>query len=118
MINIKELRGTSLKRDLGLERVIKRWHNKNKSGGNFGINLMTKQRPHYEITGYHDTQGNVTSLSFGELYQAGTTIFRRDECHKWNYQMLVKLLKRALHENKKTHGWTENIYKVQSFGRL
>lgn len=112
MINIKELRGPKLKKDLGLRRVVKRWHNRNKSGGNFGINLMTFKEPNYEITGYHDLKGNVTSLRVGELWGVGTTIFSKDTMHKWTYDKLILLLKKMI-KKPSGPGWTENIYNVE-----
>ncbi len=106
MISINELKGFNLKKDLKLKRVIKRWHNKNKSGGNFGINLKCHEEPHYEITGYHDLEGNIYNLSVGELYQCGTTVFKRDSCMKWDYKRLVTLLNKLLNKTEETKLFT------------
>ena len=38
-VTIEQLKGPNLKRDLHMFRVVKRWHNHNTTGGNFGINL-------------------------------------------------------------------------------
>jgi len=100
MININELKGYNLKKDLELRRVLKRWHNKNTRGGNFGINLMTNTKPDYEITGYHNLKGEITNLSVGELYQCGTTMFTKDTMENWNYERLINLLNKLI--NKKT----------------
>ena len=74
MINIKELKGQNIKKACGLIAAVKRWHNHNNSGGNFGINLITGKKQDYEITGYHNLDGNITNLSFGFLYRAGVHV--------------------------------------------
>lgn len=92
-LSIEQLKGTKLKKDLGLYRVIKRWHNKNNSGGNFGINLIKSpewQDKHFELTGYHDLSGYIYSLKFSELYQAGgTTLITHDNKYEYNYEQLI-----------------------------
>lgn len=98
MININELKGYNLKRDLKLRRVLKRWHNHNKTGGNFGINLITGTRPDYEITGYHNLNGEIWNLSIGELYQCGTTLFKRDNMENWDYTRLTNLLNKLINK--------------------
>lgn len=110
MITIEELRGTNLKRDLGLRQVLKRWHNHNNTGGNFGINLMTIKEPNYEITGYHNLDNNITSLSFGELYQPGVVLFRSDTMHEWTYNRLISLIKKKL-ESPESPGWTQDMWR-------
>ena len=77
MIYKKELTGLKLKRDLNLMRANQRWHNKNKSGGNFGYNLFSDpgvSRTNFELTGAYNTKGEITSLRFGRIWQAGTPI--------------------------------------------
>lgn len=112
MINIKDLRGPKLKKDLVLRSVVKRWHNKNKSGGNFGINLYPFNEPNYEITGYHDLKGNVTSLRVGVLWQVGTQIFTKNTMDKWTYDKLISVIKKLI-EKPNEPGWTQNIYNVE-----
>ena len=99
MININELKGFNLKKDINLKRVIKRWHNKNKSGGNFGINLMTGGPKDYELTGYHTINGDIYSLGLGELYQVNTRIIDRDNYKDWDYEKLVNLVKKVIHDH-------------------
>jgi hypothetical protein len=100
MVNILELNGTRLKKDLNLRKVVKRWHNHNNSGGNFGINLYTGGQTDYEITGNHDLIGTVTTLRFAELYRAvGPEIISRrnnPETLTITYPELVLILKRLL----------------------
>ena len=95
MININQLKGTNLKKDVGLHRVLKRWHNHNKTGGNFGINLypMDHASKKFEITGEHDTDGTVRRLRFGELYQVGQTLFDNEYYSLWDYDKLVCFIK-------------------------
>lgn len=77
-MNIKELNGRAIKKALGAERVMFRWHNKNKSGGNFGINILGVNKGDWEISGHYDTEGNILSLRFGKIYQAGMALSNRD----------------------------------------
>lgn len=70
MLNIIDLRGTTLKKLLGFDRAMKRYHNKNKSGGNFGFTLIKskneKRKKDYwfNLHGIYDTEGNIRSLGF------------------------------------------------------
>ncbi len=99
MIKIKDLNGTYLKKDLCIERVIKRYHNRNKSGGNFGINLMTGKSKNFELNGNHDTNDVITSLYFTELYHGvGERIisFRHDENIFLTYNMLIPMIKNKI----------------------
>lgn len=72
----EELTGRKLKRDLGLKSASYRYHNKNNTGGNFGINLIASEEgdKDYELTGHYDTAGVIRSLKFGELYQMDAAI--------------------------------------------
>jgi hypothetical protein len=96
MINIKELSGHRLRKDLCLKYVVKRWHNHNKTGGNFGINLITGGEINFEITGYHNIEGKITTLQFKHLY--GQTIYAKESLDKKiidetiTYDYLINLL--------------------------
>jgi len=72
-INISELKGQQIKNALGIVRAIKRYHNKNKSGGNFGFTLIKGDR-WFDLNGYHDLSGHVKGLRFGNFGAAGTPI--------------------------------------------
>ena len=76
-MNVKELNGRAIKKALGAQRVMFRWHNKNKSGGNFGINILGVNNGDWEISGHYDTNGNILSLRFGKIYQAGMLVSNR-----------------------------------------
>ena len=96
MITKKELTGEKLKKSLELHRAAYRWHNKNKSGGNFGINLDTSanwQELHFELTGYYNAQGQVIGLSFGKQFQATPKI---QDVHLLDYDGLIEICKRRM----------------------
>jgi hypothetical protein len=70
----EDLKGNVLKKLLGAEKVHYRWHNKNNSGGNFGINILWLAGRHWEITGDYDLNGNTKYLKFGPIYWGRTPI--------------------------------------------
>ena len=78
MITKKELKGVTIKKAIKAHRVAMRWHNKNKSGGNFGFNIYFgpefNRGTDTELTGYYNKDGFITRLNYGFLYQAGHTI--------------------------------------------
>jgi hypothetical protein len=73
-MNIKDLNGLAIKKALRAQSASYRYHNKNKSGGNFGINIRGLKGADFEISGDYDTEGNVRQLRFGYLYQHGISI--------------------------------------------
>lgn len=104
MINILELTGAKLKKDIELFKVFKRYHNHNNTGGNFAFNLYTGNpinyfkgngEKHYEISGVHDQQGNIRILRLGGLYDPGVTIFNNTSYLNWDYNRLIQLIKRV-----------------------
>ncbi len=96
MIFKSELTGARLKRDLDLQKAHYRWHNKNKRGGNFGINLRTGNGflgdGDFELTGSYNTAGLVTSLKFGWLFRVGTQINPTPPFD--NYAGLIEILRK------------------------
>lgn len=67
-VNIKELSGPKLKKALGLNKATKSYHNKNKSGGNFGINLReVPEGKMFVLNGAHDLNGDVYNLSIDSV---------------------------------------------------
>ncbi|MCK5013678.1 MAG: hypothetical protein KAS66_07650 [Candidatus Omnitrophica bacterium] len=67
-INMKDLTGPKLKKGLGLNKATKSYHNKNKSGGNFGIILReTPEGKWFILNGAHDLNGDVYNLSIGSV---------------------------------------------------
>ena len=63
-----DLTGAKLKKMLNATKASRRYHNKNKSGGNFGINVYTDGKDSFEINGRYNTQGEITSLGVGRLW--------------------------------------------------
>ena len=100
MILKGELTGRRLKKDLGLHSAAQRWHNKNKSGGNFGINLIFDPRLeclNFELTGHYFPDGEISSLAFGELYQPGTKIYPATPyLHSLTYSGLIEIIKERI----------------------
>jgi len=72
-INISELKGQQIKKATGIDTSVKRYHNRNKSGGNFGFSLRKGNR-WFDLNGYHDLSGHVKGLRFGDFAGAGTPI--------------------------------------------
>lgn len=85
MINLKDITGSKVKKFFGATRASFGYHNHNKTGGNFGFNLIferegkvhcgcgvyTQDRSIYQIVGHYDNNGNVYSLRFCEGWSAG-----------------------------------------------
>ena len=80
-----------MRKDSGLQKVFMRWHNKNKHGGNFGFNLIAKNYAlitiNYELCGYYNEKGEITSLGIGKQYQNNIQI--KGEL---TYKRIIKLL--------------------------
>lgn len=71
-MKIQDLKSIEIKKRFGAKRVRFRWHNKNNSGGNFGINVIGVNGKDYEITGRYNVEGTLRSLRFGPIFQNGT----------------------------------------------
>ena len=74
-MNKSSLTGAAIKKALKANRCMYRGHNKNKTGGNFGINIYFAEgfnrATDREITGAYDTTGKVRLLKYGPLYSVG-----------------------------------------------
>lgn len=73
-MNIKEVKGTSLKKLMKAKSSSFRWHNKNKNGGNFGIEIRGIEDKNYQICANYAFDGNFSNIRFGYVYQAGMII--------------------------------------------
>ena len=73
-MHINELKSGLLKKRFGCTKCRFRYHNKNKSGGNFAIELHTMNGKSYDLHGYYDFCGTITSLDFGPFFQVGHEI--------------------------------------------
>ena len=77
MISIKEIKPTYFKTHFPIDRASFQWHNKNKSGGNFGYNLIYPElnergfKKTLMLSGYYDIKGNIYNLRLSEGFTAG-----------------------------------------------
>jgi len=96
-MEISELRGSGIKRDLGAKRALKSYHNKHVDGsGNFGFVVvfedggsMTGER-WLRIDGDYSASREITRLSAGKYAEAGHAVY------PIGYRELVQLLREAL----------------------
>jgi len=92
--------GPNIKKSLNALSVSKRYHNKNKSGGNFGINVMFHRelKPgNYEFNGDYNTRGEIVRLTFAPMYQGvGVRIIRPDNYQTETYQSVMNRVKEIL----------------------
>jgi len=67
----KELNGNKLKKDLGISRVCKRYHNSHVDGsGNFGFTVVNGEN-WYTLDGEYTSAGIITKISFGSYGLGG-----------------------------------------------
>jgi predicted nucleic acid-binding Zn-ribbon protein len=99
-VSMVMLGGTKLKPLVGATSVAKRYHNKNLSGGNFGIEVR-KGDAAVELQGYHNTDGIITSLRVGPLFSPGTPIIKKDNYESFEVSRLADIVKKALAAFKK-----------------
>jgi hypothetical protein len=91
-LNISELKGTELKKVINAQRVMKRYHNKNNSGGNFGIDIRLQNGDYYELGGNHNIKGEIWSLHFGKGYGLGAKIVRKDNYQTFTFNDLKGIM--------------------------
>ncbi len=73
-MNIKEVKGTAFKKALGCKSASFRWHNKNKSGGNFGFEIRGFRGHDLEINGYYGCDGSISQVRFGRVFWPDCTL--------------------------------------------
>ena len=78
-MKITQINTREIKKSLGLDKAVFRYHNKNKTGGNFGIDLIigswgNPNFKHYELSGEYDLSGQISRLRVGYAYQLGYNI--------------------------------------------
>lgn len=95
-LKFDELKGTKLKKVVNAKRVGKHYHNKNKSGGNFGITIRMKNDDVYQLNGYYNTDGVVYLMSFGEGYGLGKRIVRPDNYLDFTFADLSRIMKEKI----------------------
>lgn len=79
-LTITDFKASEIKKLSGAERVGYQWHNKNKTGGNFGYNLFFPNpnaiggRDDYMFSGEYDTTGKLRWLRVSKGFSAGISI--------------------------------------------
>ena len=78
MINIKELKGNVFKKEFGLNRCMFEYHNKNKSGGNFGLNFYLNkdfdEDTDFTLHGDYNINGEIFNLKIMSIRVGGFII--------------------------------------------
>ena len=88
--------GPNIKKSLNAKRANMRYHNKNKSGGNFGMNVYLEPG-NYEFNGDYNTRGEIVRLTFAPMYQGvGVRIIRPDNYQTETYQSVMNRVKEIL----------------------
>lgn len=102
-VNIKDLSGIKLKKALGIYKAVKRYHNKNASGGNFAIELRFSSQlgDGIELSGMHDTDGIVRVLDIGPLYSPGAPIITKENYKTMTFEKVIEVIKKAIGFHKK-----------------
>lgn len=101
---IKRIELRNLKKDMNLHASRQRYHNKNKSGGNFGYDLYPIKTDNYpypwlDVNGDYDTEGNIRLLSV-------------------TYQNIGRTRVRIIGKNWETIPYTELVEKLQTFLKI
>ena len=73
-MNIKDFKSLEIKKKLNADSVSYRWHNKNKIGGSFGINIIGVNGRDYQISGHYNNKGVVRELRFRPLSRYGISM--------------------------------------------
>jgi hypothetical protein len=102
-VKFQDIDNHAIKKILGFDTAKVRYHNKNKTGGNFGTNYVygkfnTPGYENYEINGQYDVQGNLIQLGIGPAYQIG---YRMDPNNIHNLQELIEAFKMVIKSERK-----------------
>jgi len=96
-VNMNQLTGPKLKKELNLIKATKRYHNKNKSGGNFGIDLrITPKGKWFTISGYHNLDNEVTSARIGKSFNPGMTLINPNNYKFADYREFISTISRHI----------------------
>ena len=110
MITKKELTGARLKRDLNLHKAHYFRHNRNKTGGNFRINLFYSDRTwgeRYQLTGSYNNSGRIYKLKFGRWLQTGLRLRCLSDL---TYHSLIIVIKRRIAEHRSMEATTRKAF--------
>lgn len=72
MININELDGNRIRKEIGFETVRKTYQNTHiDKSGNFGYFFRTQKKTLLQLDGHYNSEGNIKSLRFSQNWQTG-----------------------------------------------
>jgi len=107
-----ELNTSELRKKINAFRVAQRWHNKNKQGGNFGINIYFAKEHNRdidkEITGYYNKEGEIINLNFSSLYGGGGFQLQREDF--LTLDILASKIKSCLEWEKKENEALKKVF--------
>lgn len=66
-MNLHELNSLEIKRRLGAKSVRYQYHNRNRSGGSFAINIRGVNGKDFELSGRYNIEGVLRSMHFGDI---------------------------------------------------
>ena len=96
MINIKELKGNTFKKELGLNRCRFGYHNKNNNGGNFGLDFYLNEEfnenTDFSLNGHYNINGDIGDLKIMSI-RVGCFIISIPKEKKENINDLISFLK-------------------------
>jgi hypothetical protein len=91
LLHIKQFSGAKLKKDLGVKRVRKIYHNKHKDGsGNFGFVIVVGRYKWFRIDGEYDNHGKIQKLTVSEYGYGGEI---KDISKDTSYNKFIKIVK-------------------------
>lgn len=77
-MNIKEFKTLELKNFLNASSCRMRWHNKNKNGGNFGLNMIGVKGKDWELWCDYDKTGDCHFMRVGPIFYSHYDIVAND----------------------------------------
>jgi hypothetical protein len=103
----KELNGVSLRNETGATRTLKSYHNKNKSGGNFGFvfrfdngglidcgcGMKCQNEDTFELFGYYMPNNTLYSLNFGHIGRCSSPI-----PEGYNYSQIIVFMNQYIRQ--------------------
>lgn len=96
MLKFDEIKGNNIKKVLNAQQVAQQYHNRNKSGGNFGINIAMQNGDRFSMNGIYDTQKVIRRLSVAEGWGIGEKVIREDNYQTFTFEDLSRVLKEKI----------------------
>lgn len=105
-ITKQDLNTSVIKKELGLFRCCQRYHNKNKQGGNFALDLRFNKEfvrgQEMEISGDYAINGQIINLRLSEAFSCGQKIPKE---HLKSFEALLSYLKVEIAQTHKLNGF-------------